>query len=342
MAEDGPKRGDTALAVVMLCVVALSLGAAVWMMALEPSARDLTLIGGLAGASTASIAFTLQASRAEIERAVSTSRRVVAALTYLAGFVAGGFSIVASLALLGFSTAIASMPGAALLGGIYGIALGAYWSKLLDESTKTGSVLAPARNALEGRLAGSSVTNWTGSLRASARPATGEIVLAELSMIFVPESKAKSRGLGSYATSARSTYGEALHWEVDLLVQGGDDGDFADFVLSVTAPHGIDVFPRRQLARVARSRESEAYTFSIANMTVQKETAEQRVDGQATTPGNATLSSVREHGASGKGNDSRGAPRKTLPLLVDVSMAGRTIQVLECAISLEDSDESKL
>ncbi|MDI9978808.1 hypothetical protein [Rhodococcus sp. IEGM 1307] len=299
-------RYDALLAVILFLAITLSLSAIVWMLNRTPTAQTLTIIGGLSGASAALIALMLRAAQTPEATANIRSRRISAVFTYPAGFLAGAFSLLASLATLGLNVSNASMPGAAMLGGLYGLVLGAYWAKAVESAAASDTLLAPSVSALESRFTtpASTRTNWSGDVVISADGAKGDVVVGEIRVRFEPKLLPKP-GYNGPRREAREKSAVALS-RTPLRIEDGNDGTHAEFVITVSGGSGRSAFPRRQVARVPTDKVSPEYLFKLIT---------DDMDRDAPRHGEEQIEE-RSINTSG-------------PILVDISMAGRTVQVVE-------------
>lgn len=320
---------DLALAVGLFWVVTGSLVAVIWLLGWTSTDRNLTLMGGISGATTALIALVLRATEPSRDAKAISSRRAAAILSYPAGFLAGAFSVLAAIALLGIMPQRASMPGAAMIGGLYGLVLGAYWAKAIETAAARDTLLAPTVAAVENRLLSSPRTNWTGKVLASARRVEGEIIVGEVTVWFEPQAGRRRRRSGT-AEMASPDNGKSSSEvsSTSLTVQDGKDGTSAEFLITVSGGEEMPVFPRRQLAKVPTDIVSEKYQFKLLASTEGKSEGDGELSlGKDQLDEPAAVPSMVGAALKVEAVELRG--RIPRPILIDIAMAGRTVQVIE-------------
>lgn len=331
--ESWRATADYRLAISLLALVILSLASIIWMLDWQPTAQSLTLVGGLAGASAALLSVMLRVVQTAQTPGRSRSRRLAAVITYPAGFLAGAFSVLASLAFLKLPFAEANLPGAAMLGGIYGLMLGAYWAKVAESAATRDTLLAPGMDAVRSGLGLATVgmdrTNWSGNIVMSAERVKGEVIIGELRARFEPNNwegppiRANTEAVSGHATST-----------TPLRIEDGSDGTHADFVVTVSGGSERSVFPRRQAARVPTDDVSPEYIFKllVAIDEADGSYAARAAEASATkdaTAGAAAGKAVRSRDALMASKEETPVEGTDSPILVDISMAGRTVQVIE-------------
>jgi hypothetical protein len=337
---------DLALAVGLFCVITGSLVAVIWLLGWSSTDRNLTLMGGISGATTALIALVLRATEPSRDAKAIRSRRAAAILSYPAGFLAGGFSVLAAIALLGIMPQRASMPGAAMIGGLYGLVLGAYWAKAIETAAARDTLLAPTVAAVENRLLSSPRTNWTGKVLASARRVEGEIILGEVTVWFVPQVGGRRQKKSGTAELASSDNGKSLSEvsSTSLTIQDGKDGTNAEFLITISGGEEMPVFPRRQLAKVPTDAVSEMYQFKLLASNEVKSGGDGELSVGKVRPDeslvpipimvDAELNVAAAETAEAAGTVQAAEAvelkgRILRPILIDIAMAGRTVQVIE-------------
>lgn len=324
---------DLALAVFLFVVITGSLVAVIWLLGWSSTDRNLTLMGGISGATTALIALVLRATEPSRDAKAIRSRRAAAILSYPAGFLAGGFSVLAAIALLGIAPQRASMPGAAMIGGLYGLVLGAYWVKAIETAAARDTLLAPTVAAVENRLLSSPRTNWTGKVLASARRVEGEIIVGEVTVWFEPQAGRRQRKSGTpELASADNGKSSPAVSSTSLTIQDGKDGANAEFLITISGGEEMPVFPRRQLAKVPTDAVSEKYQFKLLASSEVKSGGDGELsvgkdrlgESAAAVPiiVDAALKVEAVEVVEVKGRILR-------PILIDIAMAGRTVQVIE-------------
>lgn len=320
---------DLALAAGLFLVVTGSLVAVIWLLGWPSTDRDLTLMGGISGATTALIALVLRATEPSRDAKAIRSRRAAAILSYPAGFLAGAFSVLAAIALLGIEPQRASMPGAAMIGGLYGLVLGAYWAKAIETAAAQDTLLAPTVAAVENRLLSSPRTNWTGKVLASARRVEGEIILGEVTVWFEPQAVRRQRKARVVEISSQDSGKSSSEVSsTSLTIQDGKDGSHAEFLITISGGEEMPVFPRRQLAKVPTDTASEKYQFKLLASSEGKSGGDGELTiGKGRPDESAAVPIVVD--AALKAEAAELGRRIRRPILIDIAMAGRTVQVIE-------------
>jgi hypothetical protein len=220
-----------------------------------------------------------------------------------------------------------------MIGGLYGLVLGAYWVKAIETAAARDTLLAPTVAAVENRLLSSPRTNWTGKVLASARRVEGEIIVGEVTVWFEPQAGRRQRksGIAELASPDNGKSSSEVS-STSLTIQDGKDGTNAEFLITISGGEEMPVFPRRQLAKVPTDAVSEKYQFKLlassegksggdGELTVGKD---QRDESAAAVPimVDAALKVEAVEAIELKGRILR-------PILIDIAMAGRTVQVIE-------------
>ena len=157
----------------------------------------------------------------------------------VAGFLAGAFSVLAAIALIGTSAAN-DMSGAAILGGIYGLLLGAYWSQIVLATEDKETLLGTAISEISGRV-GPSVVNYQGKVFATLKPADNEqLVRGRLTVWF------SAKPPGQSVPNAKASDAQAA--SAPIIIEGRSRKARTEFAVTVLGAGTITAFPRRQLA----------------------------------------------------------------------------------------------
>jgi hypothetical protein len=319
---------DLVLATALFLLVTLSLVAVIWLLDRNATDQSLTLMGGLSGATTALIALVFRVTEPSRDSKRIRSRGTAAFLSYPAGFLAGAFSVLAAIAFLGIAPQRASMSGAAMIGGLYGLVLGAYWAKAIESAAARDTLLAPTVAAVENRFLSSTRTNWSGKVLASAHRVEGDIIVGELKVWFEPKiDRIKKKPEPVAKDSPSSVESSPGVSSTGLTIQDGRDGTHAEFVITISGGEEMSVFPRRQIAKVPTDTTSEQYLFKLlANGEKMSgkdgglPTGKTEIEEPTTLIGAKPGPTVQAAEAT---------PQSSRPILVDISMAGRTVQVIE-------------
>jgi hypothetical protein len=172
--------------------------------------------------------------------------------------------------------------------------------------------------AVENRFLPPARTNWSGKVLASARRVEGDFIVGELKVWFEPKTVHSDKKPASIADNPQSVVAAPSDVSTTgLTIQDGSEGTHAEFVISVSGGEEMSVFPRRQVARIPTDTASEEYIFRLLAGSGMKS----REDGGPTTGENR----AEELGAP----VVEAMPRINRPILIDISMAGRTVQVIE-------------
>ena len=272
----------------LLFIAVATIVAVIYLLGRPPTESNMVIIGGLAGGSAATLALIIQSRGWSVLTGGIARHGLIAAFSSLvAGFLAGGFSVLAAVALVG--TSKNDMSGAAILGGIYGLLLGAYWSQIVLADDGKETLLGTAISEISGR-AGPSIVNYQGRVYAELNPAHNEqLVRGRLVVWFAAKGKSQAQEAGR----AQDQIANA-----PIIIEGGSRKASAEFVVTVLGTSTTTPFPRRQLIVAPADAESERYEFTL----VQEGTGDEGGSAGQPPPG---------------------------PVLIDVSQSGRTVSVLE-------------
>jgi hypothetical protein len=294
-----------AVATSLLLIVVATIVAVIYLLGRPPSESNLVIIGGLAGGSAATLALIVQSRGWSVLTGGIARYGLIAAFSsVVAGFLAGAFSVLAAIALIGTSTTKNDMSGAAILGGIYGLLLGAYWSQIVLATEDKETLLGTAISEISGRV-GPSVVNYRGKVCATLTPATNEqLVRGRLEVWFSTKSEPTQPAPHAKASDAKASGAQVA--SAPIIIEGGSRKARAEFAVTVLGTSTTTAFPRRQLAVAPTDGESEKYEFTLV-----------------------------QEGPGDAGDASRLPPLG--PMLIDVSQSGRTIMVLEVSSSASEA-----
>lgn len=301
------QRNGVAVAVMASSVV--SSAGTIFLLGQPVSERSLVATGSLAGAASSTL-FLLVRSQGwpALAEGIASNRGIAAAASLLMGLAAGGFSVMAAIALVGGGILPDQSSGAAILGGLYGLALGASWSQFLLARSGENSVLGAALSGIEQQLHRSSPVNYDGLVLARVEPEThGVAVKARVAIWFQstdvrshpPNGKAQGGDMGEPPSPSGSVEETPA---ARVRVTGGEKRKLVPFVVTVTGRESTTSFPRRQLASAPAKGKSDAYPFTIVN------------DNAKSEIGRSQTESVQDI------------------VMVEVGQAGKTVAILELAI----------
>ncbi len=288
--RDGSLYQRIGVATGLLFIVVATIVAVIFLLGRPPTESNMVIIGGLAGGSAATLALVIQSRGWSVLTGGIARHGLIAAFSsVVAGFLAGGFSVLAAVALVGTSTARNGMSGAAILGGIYGLLLGAYWSQIVLADDGKETLLGTAISEISGRV-GPSIVNYQGRVYAELNPAQNEqLVRGRLVVWFAAKGKSPAQEAGQ----AQDQIANA-----PIIIEGGSRKASAEFVVTVLGTSTTTPFPRRQLIVAPADAESERYEFTLV-----------------------------QEGTGDEGGSAAQQPLG--PVLIDVSQSGRTVSVLE-------------
>ena len=289
-----------AVATSLLLIVVATIAAVIYLLGRPPTESNLVLIGGLAGGSAATLALIIQSRGwSGLTGGIVRYGLIAAFSSVVAGFLAGAFSVLAAIALIGTSVTKEDMSGAAILGGIYGLLLGAYWSQIVLAAEDKETLLGTAISEISGRV-GPSVVNYQGKVFATLKPTDNEhLVRGRLTVWFSAKPEPTQSVPDAKASDAQAA-------SAPIIIEGGSRKARTEFAVTVLGTGAITAFPRRQLAVAPTDDESEKYEFTL----------------------------VQE--GSGEASDAPSLPPLG-PVLIDVSQNGRTVQVLEVSPSASNT-----
>ncbi|WP_344811534.1 hypothetical protein [Microlunatus aurantiacus] len=310
-------------AILIIVISIIGAGAIIWALGWETeksgrALQYLVIIAGISGATTAVAAGGLRLN-STMTNASATSLFWIILLSLPLGSIAGAGALLVTVTILSFRAEGVTQSGSAILGGIYGLLLGGYWATAAESSALRRALLTPAGTSPEVPTAPKR-TNWKGIVTAELRPKSGDRVSAELIVQFEAEVAESRKRLGlrkkrdalEPPTTPASSKAIATA-RGDLIVEGGEESDYAEFVVTVSGGEGYETFPRRQLARAPISGTSERYPFTlVAERDPEREKAEEVSPTKVSTTVRNDITQT-----------NIGA------VLIDIAMAGRTIQVLE-------------
>jgi hypothetical protein len=280
------------VAIALLLIVLATISAVIYLLGRPASESDLVIIGGLAGGSAATLALIIQSRGWNVLTGGIARYGFIAAFSSaLAGFLAGAFSVLAAVALVGTSATKNNPAGAAILGGIYGLLLGAYWSQILLAADDKETLLGTAISEISGRTV-PSVVNYQGTVFATLEPADNkQLVRGRLVVWFSAKPEPPDAASDTKAPDAQVA-------SAPIIIEGGSRKARAEFAVTALGTSTTTAFPRRQLVVVPTDAESERYEFTLVQ------------DGTLDGTDPPTLPPLG-------------------PVLIDVSQSGRTVMVLE-------------
>jgi hypothetical protein len=164
--------------------------------------------------------------------------------------------------------------------------------------------------AMENRFLPQARTNWSGKVLASARRVDGDVMVGELKVWFEPKTVHSNKELTSVVAPPEVS-------STPLIIQDGGEGTHAEFVITISGGEEMSVFPRRQVARVPTDTASEEYIFKLLAS-----------GGMKSREASGSTTGETRAGESA-GPVVEAMTRINHPILVDISMAGRTVQVIE-------------
>lgn len=327
-------------ATALMLVAAIFGGASgiVWALGLDPiTMQGLVATAGIAGLTTSAGASGIRliaASSPEIDR---NQPALLVALSIALGFLAGSASLLVTVTVLSVNPSEVTPSGSALLGGVYGLIFGTYWAGVAESSSLRRALMSPRPNEIQAVTDGVKRINWKGAVQATLTYEGGDRVSGKVEVWFEgePSSIPKARHWYSRLGATRAprdsmTAGpeESIKTRStasgQLVIEGGQDADNADFVVTVSSLDGMDVFPRRQLVQAPVSGRSESYHFTLLRS--QKETDQQ--ESASIMTAQSVLSPGRALTARDANDHSQAASRQQAAL-VEIAMSGRTVQILE-------------
>jgi hypothetical protein len=288
------------ISVSLLLLAAGSTAGVIYLLDAEPSERNFVITGGLAGAAASTFALLVRSRGWEYLRGSIRGYGVFAGyVAFVAGFAAGSFSVLTAIGLLTTGGAPRNMSAAAVFGGIFGLALGSSTSQLIPSTPglgeANGSIFGSALQRLGEELAAPVFVNYDGYVWADFALADERgLIVGHLMGQFIPRTLLQDRG---YRPDRRP--------QARVLVQGGEERDAAQFIVSVVGGAQIAGYPRRINVTAPVDRESEVFEFTLVR---------EEIEGARDEKGEATPEPKDLEGAA---------------VLVDISQGGRTIQLLE-------------
>jgi hypothetical protein len=146
-----------------------------------------------------------------------------------------------------------------------------------------------------------SMVNYRGYVYAQLVPADGdELVRARLRVWF--------------ATQEDSGIPKESAMHAPVVIQGGEDGEQVQFVVTVVGSSTLTPFPTRQVVTAPTDGESQRYEFTLAH----------EADGNA-------------NGGAQAGDDDTERIQHLTPVLIEVTQNDRTLQILEVAPTSDET-----
>ncbi len=307
-------------ALLVLGITVTGLAGIIWALGLPPSPRNIVTVAGIAGATTAQATTGLRLSLTSASEMLRRQGPWMTMLSVPIGFLVGAAALMVTVAILSVEPTDVSISGAALLGGLYGLLFGNYWAGAAESSALRQLLAMSQEPGIESSSSSPKRTNWRGNVFAELHPKKGDRVSGEVVVWFEghpAESAVPKRKVWRQAESEKpvargkvheSEMGNGVHprpgkSQGSFIIEGGDVADQASFVVTVAGSMDLEAFPRRQLVEAPVHGRSELYRFTLVRPERLRTPMEEPEMGAAT-------------------------PIRTV-LLVDISMAGRTVQVLE-------------
>lgn len=303
--QKAPRSDSRAAALLLLAIGVIAVVTTVLLLdrsQQEGGFLNLLLLAGSAGAAASCLGVLLQENGFATLRAPSGKYGwLISLVPPVAGFAAGAFSLLLALALLTPADSPRNAASAAVFGGIYGLLLGGWSQKLL-----AAPVLADAAETLESAItttAGTlfseaTRTRYDGRIAASIRSSEGiTFVQGILGVRFIPSATDQDLDDGEHSAQIR--------------VEDGEEGPWANFVITVVSGSALESFPRSRSVKVPTDQVSDKFEFTI----------------------------VHEPTTEVQGDQVEATSQLGRSILIDVTQAGRTVQLLE--IPMDVSRESR-
>lgn len=268
--------------------------------------RELLVMGGFAGGTASSLALLVQTSGAtRLKEDAALFGALAPLLSVACGFAGGLFSVLLAIGLFEVDTSNAGRTGAAVFGGFNGLVLGGLLHQLVKSAERVGeaSVVGAALREFDRGIVGATPINYDGHLFYAAQSEkTNSIIAARLVGHFIPSEHGRpsDRDTDDDWTSAQ------------IIVEDGVDAPVAEFVVSALVDQ-LTPFPRSVAVQCPLDRPSHRFEIALTRM--------------ETLTGDRNTSTF---------SGDEGAPR-SVPVLIDVSQSGRTLQILEVPVRLYES-----
>jgi hypothetical protein len=307
---------------VWLAVVAVvATGGLVYLLTLsDPAPGLLVIISGLGGIIGASISPLMERRPEEHLEELTKAHVRTRVLTVLLVNIVGGFGL-AAVAFVVTGSLLMTEPttnalGTAAFGGIVGYYAGREINRMrlgrtTDEAAQ-GPAVAAVLGELEDQLLGRPLANYDGYAVARWEAASNLPEAVGWLIVHMVARKAREQEGFVDDTSPENPWDSELparSKEARVLIQGGTDADLVPFAVSVISGT-FDVQPQRRILAAPSEGTSEELRFTL-------------LDPRMPEEGPRTDESRSEN---------RNLERETTAVLVDVSQAGRTIQLFEVEI----------
>ncbi len=313
--QDLPRAASMALLGLALAVAA-AVTALLYLLNLAPRrVGDLVLIAGLGGIIGGSLPPLLLGEAPLVPR-----RAITQALSYaIGGFaVAAASFIVTSGLLMEQPGRSASTLGTTAFGGLVGFFVG----RELHRRSLAGALIkadtAPVVSALgsfEDQFFGQPLLNYDGDMVAEWVAAPSSLVIGHIHVRMEARAlmEARATGPASVGSDAAPPLSEkALPQRARVLVQGGRDAASVPFAVSVIGGE-LEVQPHTLILVAPSDRASESIRFTVRRP--------QR-DDDGSRPGVETSTSMQDR-------SDWSEEQSDASVLIDVSQAGQTVQLLE-------------
>lgn len=289
------------------------------------NAGDFVIVAGLAGVVGSSLSPLLARAAEKGLQGTAEGGLSPRIFTFLFVYLLGGFGVssvafvLTSALLLDEPGRAASDLGTAAFGGVIGFFVGREINRRsLDWIGSTSEALPAVVTALgrfEDQLLGQPLLNYDGHIVANWRPsARSSATLGRLLVYMVAREPLEQDPLdrGSDETASTDSVQVSLSEKGRVLVQGGRDAELVPFAVSIVCAT-LDVHPQRLILAAPSKGRSETLVFTLL-----------------------PLQQRRDEPSVGEWASSRPS---TVPLYVDISQAGRTIQLFDVEIPIHGRDQ---
>jgi len=288
-----PAGGTVAL--LMAVATVLLLGGIVVLLRQHSDDQLQVIIGGLAGAATASASQLIRSGGLEaMNKTIARNGLVGVFMPLVAGLAAGGFSVLVAIGLFSVRTDHLSLTAGAIFGGIYGLLLGG-WANTILGAQATGideaTIVQAALGEVDRQVRLPPHHRYRGQVRAAIDTSgAGTLVAGVLRVGFGPAQPEPAAG--------PSPPNE--RWIVGAVqVDEGANTDLVPFDLTIIADSDVTAVPRARQVLVPAAEPSEIYEFTLTRDT-------------ATGPGD----------------------RPSVAVLLSVAQGGQTLQLIELPLAL--------
>jgi hypothetical protein len=285
------------MALVLAAATVLLLAGIVALLRVQGSDQLEIVVGGMAGAATASIAMLVRpGGLVSMQDTFERHGALAVFVPALAGLAAGGFSVLLAVGLFSSPLQGKSLTSGAIFGGLYGLLLGGWANRILGAQASTATqttIVEAALSEVDRQLRAPQQHRYTGRVLVAVDTTHAQtLVVGSLLVRFVPQG----------TESPHSTVGSSREWTSGALqISEGATTDFVSFDLSVIPDNALTSVPRAREVTVPASAVSEVYEFTLA------------LDSANRTVAADSTPSV---------------------VLLSVAQGGRTVQLIEIPVSL--------